>query len=571
MGAEESSTLIVNDKTAICSLLANELAKRGVSHSIAPDGIEASRLMETKSYQVVVTDLRASNRQGEPFITELLQCKPRPLIIVQTGTLEPRLADELRARGVDEIFFNPVDCGQMAAKIKLLLDRRGRKSSADDDHTVQRKATTSTMAGDEGSLEVPVSSSQLTAKMSELSRVMPVSNAALDVYNMTRTDQWDMSELAAAAQRDAALTTEILRRANSAHYNTSGRHVSDLQEAVMRIGQRRVGELALTTSAMSMLTPSMLPWIDRDLDWKRSMAAGLAMELLIDQGRHVAIDDGLILSAVMQSMGQIVLGMLFPKHYDVMLKQCEQTGESLQELEKFFFPVTNTEIMAQVLAGWHIPAEVYLPLKFSLHEWSDLAELPEPTRSKAELVKLAVILGRISIDRCKSWDRVELPPTRVLHRLKINDVRQIIQSTRSDVNALAQFGRPDRLAKPSPKPTGSRIQLDYVATQDETIDTLAELLPWFGVEPRRRTMSEICKSNDPVIINCLGEKDDGALREDTVSRAIIFAAKDQSDVVGQLDEVITLPHSFGGLRNAFQQRLSEVVTRKEAGIVTAAN
>ena len=94
---------------------------------------------------------------------------------------------------------------------------------------------------------------------------------------MTKTLDWDLSQIAAAVQRDAALATEVLRMANSAYYNPPGRPIVDMDEAVMRIGQKRVGELALSINALSAVTPTMIPWMDLDLTWNRSMASGIAL------------------------------------------------------------------------------------------------------------------------------------------------------------------------------------------------------------------------------------------------------------------------------------------------------
>ena len=75
--------------------------------------------------------------------------------------------------------------------------------------------------------------------------------AALDVYNMTSTDQWETEHIAAAIQRDPTLAAEVLRLANSSFYNPSGQRVAQLERAVVQIGQKRVGELSLATNGGS--------------------------------------------------------------------------------------------------------------------------------------------------------------------------------------------------------------------------------------------------------------------------------------------------------------------------------
>ena len=59
-----------------------------------------------------------------------------------------------------------------------------------------------------------------------------------------------MPLIAAAIQRDATLAADVLRMANNSFYNTSGQRVVQMERAVVQIGQKRIGELALATSAL---------------------------------------------------------------------------------------------------------------------------------------------------------------------------------------------------------------------------------------------------------------------------------------------------------------------------------
>ena len=93
-----------------------------------------------------------------------------------------------------------------------------------------------------------------------------------------------------------------------------------------------------------------------------------------------------------------------------MVAECGQTGAALQEIERQMFPATHTDVMAQLLADWRLAPEVFIPLKFSLDDYSSIARLLEPMRTKAELVKVAILLGRLAVGRWESWDFVRFPP-----------------------------------------------------------------------------------------------------------------------------------------------------------------
>ena len=108
----------------------------------------------------------------------------------------------------------------------------------------------SDLVANDGAAIPRLSVAEFNEQLGRVSQVLPISAAALDVYAMTQNLEWDLSQIAAAVQRDAALTTEVLRMANSSYYNPPGRLIVELDEAVMRIGQKRVGELALSINAL---------------------------------------------------------------------------------------------------------------------------------------------------------------------------------------------------------------------------------------------------------------------------------------------------------------------------------
>ncbi len=273
---------------------------------------------------------------------------------------------------------------------------------------------------------------------------------------MTSSEDWEMPLIAAAIQRDATLSADVLRLANSAFYNTSGQRIVQMERAVVQIGQKRIGELALATSTLTALTSGIMPWMNVGLAWKRSMAAGLAVEMIVDEGQHQRIDQGLLLSAIMHPLGRVVLGALYPKQYELMVENCRHNDGSLLDHERKVFPMTHAEAIAYFLEIWGIPAEIYGPLKHVLADRAELDHLPDPTRTKAELLTLAIFLGNLAIGQWESWDVVDLPPAARLPHVGIHRFAQIIAETRQDVEQLASFAPVARKRPGSPRSRNHR-------------------------------------------------------------------------------------------------------------------
>src|ERR1700761_6227973 len=110
--------LVVDDEAAVQSLCVRALQQQGFCCDTAADGQQAEARAAETTYDVVVTDLRMPNKHGHALAVGLLTLKPRPVIVVHTGVVEPKLAKDLLARGVDDILFKPCDFGLLAAKVK---------------------------------------------------------------------------------------------------------------------------------------------------------------------------------------------------------------------------------------------------------------------------------------------------------------------------------------------------------------------------------------------------------------------------------------------------------------------
>jgi DNA-binding response OmpR family regulator len=538
--------LVVDDEAVVRRLIAKALQNEGIHCDLAADGSEAAELASQSHYDLVVTDLRMPIKHGYAFALEMLNSEVRPVIFVLTGVVDPRLAKDLIARGVDDVLHKPIDLDIMATKAKALMARKGSGGNS-----TRAAASDSLLVDDDETPQgcQPIGLESLNQKMSEVATVLPISRAALDVYHMTRSCDWHISQIAAAIKRDASLAAEILKLANSSLYNASQQRVVNLDQAVMRIGQQRTGELAITVNALANLTPAALPWMDVELTWLRSMAAGVALEEIIELGGHKEVGDDLSISAMMYSLGRVALGVLFPKHYKWMIEQCWRTEEPLREQERRILPATHVEVLVQLLTSWNIPPDVTLPLKYAADDYAALARLPEPARTRAELVKVAVFIGRLAVGRWETWDLVDVPPAAVLERLGISKTAHAIAQVRTSVAKLAGFcpggeRKPVTESKPS-----QRIPIAYCSLLADREDLLAELLPSIGFELQYCTRAELRELSERSLVNALDASATLLAASRGSGEIVVIADRERAATFANFASVIAVPCSFGRFRD----------------------
>lgn len=121
MPRNDASILVVDDEPIIRKQLSRALHSVGLACDCAVDGDDALQKVAGHRYAMVITDLRMPERNGHALAVELLHQVNRPRIVALTGVIEPRLADDLIARGVDEVVFKPVNYFDFATRMKRLL------------------------------------------------------------------------------------------------------------------------------------------------------------------------------------------------------------------------------------------------------------------------------------------------------------------------------------------------------------------------------------------------------------------------------------------------------------------
>lgn len=136
MSGYRYSALVVDDEDAVRKLTVRALERHGFHCSEAADGADAARLLAVRHYHVLISDLRMPNGNGYSLATDVLERAERPLIVILTGVMEPRLAQDLVRRGVDDIMFKPVDYEMFAGKVAGLMARRVDQGSQPDECTL---------------------------------------------------------------------------------------------------------------------------------------------------------------------------------------------------------------------------------------------------------------------------------------------------------------------------------------------------------------------------------------------------------------------------------------------------
>ncbi len=533
LGATSSTpirVLVVEDDYVARTFTVRALMSQGLSCDMAANGLEAEAKLRDATYDVVLTDLRMPGKHGYTLIRELLLMEPRPVIIVYTGILEPRLSCDLLERGVDDILYKPIEGSLLAAKVLAVWKHRSHHQRLVGAEFKRNR----------------VSLDEAKSRLTEAWADSILSPAATDIYQMSRDSVFNAKRAAQTLARDAQLLATILDLANNAYFNHTGQRIQDEDQAIALLGQHRLGELVVGTQVLTKVSPKAPEWWDDQQLTRFGVAATMMADALVRaQGRDQATN-GVLLGAMLMGAGHTVLATAFGDRYRAVAEECQTRQTSLIECELRHLPMGGPAAMAWVLGQQGVGREVTEALEHAGKHFSTLMDLPPELRARTECIKTSALFAKTALGRWNDWDLLELPPPSALGTMEPGHLEQL---TRDVQQNAAQWRGDTRSAGRRNENLHLPRTVPYFTVSDPATDVLPMILNSLGCAATACHRDELCLF-PATLINCQQTATNGEPKSDEISR---WLAAWQGKLValtddGQGSRKVNLPCSVGQIR-----------------------
>lgn len=233
---------------------------------------------------------------------------------------------------------------------------------------------------------------------------------ALAIMELWEDDNTTVEQLTHLVQTDPALTGRLLKLANSAYFASRG--VTSVTEAIIKVGMKTVGQLAIAFSLIEKDFGSQCKAFDYGRFWSHSLFMALICRRLGDTTGAAAPDD-LFSCALMARIGLLAFATVYPEDFSEVLRTNPDDSTNA-ERRKFGFD--HNELSAEMLSDFGVPEVLSEPAKF--HERPDSSGFPSGSVS----LQLALIFY-------------------VGHRLADTYLRSGIERTRKTIMTLREVKR----------------------------------------------------------------------------------------------------------------------------------
>ncbi len=190
-------------------------------------------------------------------------------------------------------------------------------------------------------------------KISQADNLPTLPTVAVQVLQLMHSDNASVGEIARVIENDPALTSKILKVANSSLFGMA-RQISSLQQAVVVLGMRTVKVMALTFSLVETMQNETPGGFDYRSYWRGSITTAVAARLLTPYIPSCRADE-LFVTALLADIGVLAAFHVDKDAYRRVIADSASAGVPLHMIEQEHFGVTHETFSSRLLETWGLP------------------------------------------------------------------------------------------------------------------------------------------------------------------------------------------------------------------------
>lgn len=179
-------------------------------------------------------------------------------------------------------------------------------------------------------------------------------NVAVKVLKMTEDPMVSARDIGNTIAVDVALTSRVLRIANSAYYGMP-RSISTVQEAVVILGMQVLRNLALAAASYDMLKREFSAYgLAAGELWRHSIMCALASQIIAKETRAVRSEEAFV-AGLLHDIGKVILNVHAASQFQAIMALAELDALPFHEAEKAVLGFDHAEVGARLAEKWNLP------------------------------------------------------------------------------------------------------------------------------------------------------------------------------------------------------------------------
>jgi putative nucleotidyltransferase with HDIG domain len=199
----------------------------------------------------------------------------------------------------------------------------------------------------------------------DLGQIPTMPTIAAKVMQIVNDPHSSAEDVAKFISRDVALTSKVLRLANSAFYGIP-RTISSVNSAIVILGFNTIRSLVLSASVLKVFPqkPGLAASFDRKAFWKHSFMVGIASRMVAQIYRKKKLVDmeTAFSAGLLHDIGKIILEQFSNDDYVPVLKAAKEQGLPLVMAERAMLGMSHADVSGMLVDKWQMPNELKAPI-----------------------------------------------------------------------------------------------------------------------------------------------------------------------------------------------------------------
>jgi putative nucleotidyltransferase with HDIG domain len=198
----------------------------------------------------------------------------------------------------------------------------------------------------------------------DLGQIPTMPTIAAKVMQIVNDPHSSAEDVAKFISRDVALTSKVLRLANSAFYGIP-RTISSINSAIVILGFNTIRSLVLSASVLKVFPQKPgLASFDRKAFWKHSFMVGIASRMVAQIYRKKKLVDmeTAFSAGLLHDIGKIILEQFSNDDYLPVIQAAKEKGVPLFMAEKSMLGMSHADVSGMLVDKWQMPNELKGPI-----------------------------------------------------------------------------------------------------------------------------------------------------------------------------------------------------------------
>ena len=188
---------------------------------------------------------------------------------------------------------------------------------------------------------------------------------ATHIIELAQDPDIEMGKVAKALSMDSALSTKVLRIANSPLY-AQRRKSENLRQALVVLGLNATLTLALSFSLVKSLRTGRVNGLNYPLYWRRALVWPQPPHARSRDAMRQSMAEEIFLAALLQDVGMLALDQAVPDLYRGT-ETLQRDHAALAEHEKKRLQVDHAQVGGWLMKNWNLPERLHRAIEHSHH------------------------------------------------------------------------------------------------------------------------------------------------------------------------------------------------------------